>query len=161
MMDLQTKLTGGVNKIQQSIEQGKQKLQIVQEINKCRNIIQETAEKRAEELVKLGEFVYKKIRMGEIDDFELIRFSEALVELDKVLYQTKEKMKKFLQSQEEEDLCVHCKQPLSPGARFCGSCGQPVAQDEEDHASYTECPKCEQLVPHPADFCTCCGVKIS
>jgi hypothetical protein len=73
-MDLQTKLSGGVTKIQQSIEQGKQKLQIAQEINKCRNM-EETAGKRTEELIKLGEAVYRKIRLGEIEDPYLLSLS--------------------------------------------------------------------------------------
>jgi NADH pyrophosphatase NudC (nudix superfamily) len=160
-MGLQTKLSGGVMKIQQSIEQGKQKLQIAQEINKCRNIIEETAGKRAEELIKLGEAVYRKIRLGEIQDPHLLSLSEVLVELDKVLYQTKEKMEKLLENQEKGNVCMHCKHPLSPGGRFCGACGQPVAQEEENSGQYTACPRCEQNVPYPADFCTCCGIKLS
>ncbi|BBW97840.1 zinc ribbon domain-containing protein [Geobacillus sp. FSL W8-0032] len=160
-MDLQTKISGGITKIQQSIEQGKQKLQIAQEINKCKNVIEETVEKRAEVLIKLGEAIYKKIRLGEIEDPDLLSLSEVLIQLDKTLYQTKNKLEKLMEHGAEGKVCVHCRQPLSLEDRFCGACGQPVKQKEEEREQYVVCPRCEQPILQPAEFCICCGIKLA
>lgn len=49
--------------------------------------------------------------------------------------------------------CRECGEELTPNARFCASCGEPVTTDAED----TACRECgEQLTPN-ARFCASCG----
>jgi hypothetical protein len=47
--------------------------------------------------------------------------------------------------------CRRCRAELSPGARFCGSCGAAVAG----------CPSCGEPVPDGARFCPSCGASIA
>lgn len=46
--------------------------------------------------------------------------------------------------------CSSCQAPLAPGARFCASCGTPVAQP-------SACTKCGTTLAADARFCASCG----
>lgn len=47
-------------------------------------------------------------------------------------------------------VCLNCKQPLTPGAKFCANCGTPVQTKKF-------CPNCGTQVDSSAKFCTNCG----
>lgn len=49
--------------------------------------------------------------------------------------------------------CAGCKTVNAPGAKFCSSCGSPMAVG-------SKCPKCGVDVPQGAKFCPNCGNKL-
>jgi hypothetical protein len=50
--------------------------------------------------------------------------------------------------------CPHCKSRLAPGAKFCASCGKPVAQTA---AQKKFCTGCGTQLAAGAKFCSGCG----
>jgi hypothetical protein len=49
--------------------------------------------------------------------------------------------------------CGTCEELLTPNARFCASCGQPVTMDAQD----TACRECGEELTPDARFCAACG----
>jgi hypothetical protein len=162
MSDLQSKLGGGLNKIQDSLQQGKQKLHTAQEVSQYKKVISENTEKRAEIILKLGEVVYKKIRSGEIQDSELRSISQDVISLDQLIYRTEVMLGKLNEKSLNNQSCPSCGNALTAGDKFCGSCGYKV---EEIQAAETEetaaCPTCEEQVSVNAAFCGCCGNRLA
>ena len=71
--------------------------------------------------------------------------------------------------------CPTCGNPLRPGAKFCASCGAPIAAvpvppttligdqpqpAEAPHIQGNVCPNCSATVRPGAKFCPACGVQI-
>jgi S1-C subfamily serine protease/ribosomal protein L40E len=50
--------------------------------------------------------------------------------------------------------CANCGADLSPSAKFCNECGEPVRQKP------TNCPECNAPVAPGAKFCNKCGTRI-
>jgi serine protease Do len=50
--------------------------------------------------------------------------------------------------------CANCGADLSPSAKFCNECGEPVRQKP------TNCPECNAPVAPGAKFCNECGTRI-
>src|SRR5690348_8137254 len=48
--------------------------------------------------------------------------------------------------------CAACGFELSPGAKFCGSCGK---------SAVAPCPTCSELVPIGLKFCQSCGAEFA
>ncbi|MDZ5472038.1 zinc ribbon domain-containing protein [Bacillus sp. 31A1R] len=162
MSDLQTKLGGGINKIQDSLQQGKQKLQIAQEISQYNKLISETAEKRAEVIFKLGETIYRKIRSGEIQDSDLHNIGKEVVEYDQTIYKAQVMLAQLKMKTEHNSSCSGCGTSLTSDDKFCGSCGQKVERVEvTEVAEMAACPTCEEQVPVNGAFCSCCGNRLA
>ncbi len=49
-------------------------------------------------------------------------------------------------------ICVNCKSPLRPGAKFCGKCGEKVVVERR-------CSNCNNLLEADEIFCTECGTR--
>ena len=71
---IQTKIGGGLNKIQDTLQQGKQKMQTVQEASQLRQAIDQLRQKRLENIVDLGNGIHKKVRLGSVHDEDLPGF---------------------------------------------------------------------------------------
>ncbi|MEH7305121.1 zinc ribbon domain-containing protein [Neobacillus drentensis] len=161
MSDLQTKLGGGLNLLQDSLQQGKQKLQTVQEVSQLKKLIQEHSEKRAELLLHLGEETYQRIRSGKLENPELGQFFVKIAELDQRIFQAQKGLEQ-INKKEHAWGCSNCGSPITANDKFCGSCGQR----QEHLASSTEsldtiaCSTCEEHVPAQASFCACCGSRL-
>jgi hypothetical protein len=158
MSDLQSKLGGGLNRIQDSLQQGKQKLHTVQEMNQYKRVIQESSEKRAEIIIKLGEVVYKKIRSGEIEDADFKTIIQDVIKLDQLVYRAEVELEKLQEKSINNFSCPSCNTPILPGDKFCGACGSKVEEAKgEENVEKAPCPACEEQVPVHATFCGCCG----
>jgi len=56
------------------------------------------------------------------------------------------------QGQQGQVACPSCNTPNPAGAKFCGSCGKPMAVEKE-------CPACKAKMPANAKFCPSCGAN--
>lgn len=160
MSDLQTKLGGGINKIQDSLLQGKQKLQTVQEMSQYKKEIQDLSDSRCSLILKLGEMAYRKIRTGELVDSELRDNFLDISELDQKIFKSQNALE-ILSEKSETCTCSFCGAVIENGDKFCGSCGQK--QEEKNMLSnqneLSACPSCEEQIPVSSNFCPCCGCR--
>lgn len=161
MSDLQTKLGGGLNMLQDSLQQGKQKLQVVQEISQFKKVINEHSENRASLLLKLGEDAYKKIRSGELQDSQLRDYFLEIAAIDHKIFNAQKTLEQ-LNQKSNAGSCTHCGSPITPDDKFCGSCGQKQEQTtaSEQTTQMVACPTCEEQIPAEAKFCACCGSRM-
>ncbi len=161
MSDLQTKLGGGINKLQDSLQQGKQKLQVAQEVSQIKKQLQTRLDERGTKIFKLGEELYKKIRNQEIHDDTLIESSNAIFQLDQEIYLLQEQLEEKNRTANNNESCPNCQAPVGVNDRFCGGCGSPVAVAQKVHEETAACPVCDVQVPVSANYCGCCGNKTS
>ncbi|KYD05519.1 zinc ribbon domain-containing protein [Heyndrickxia sporothermodurans] len=161
MSDLQTKLGGGMNILQDSLQQGKQKLQTAQEISQLKKLVQENMTKRAELILQLGESVYRLHREGEIIQSEFSDITQSIVALDKMIFNAQ----KSIELQSKKNQIAHkcqCGASISENDKFCGVCGTKVEiQSEVDLGSTIVCQSCEEEIPETSSFCKCCGMKVA
>lgn len=161
MNDLQSKLGGGINKIQDSLQQGKQKLQTAQEISQIKKLAQSKMDERSMAIVALGEETYKKIRNAEINDSELLALGQPLLTIDQEIYQLQEKLSIMTKEAQSTQSCPSCQAPISENDKFCGGCGTPVApKTTVTEGETVNCTRCEVPVPVTANYCGCCGNKM-
>jgi len=69
------------------------------------------------------------------------------------------------QSSKTGKRCEYCQHPLHDAAKFCDSCGKPVAVDtieptEPPAAVERFCPHCHQIIGQKAKFCGGCGKPV-
>ncbi|MFK2826627.1 zinc ribbon domain-containing protein [Bacillus sp. B190/17] len=160
MNDLQTKIGSGLNKIQGSLQTGKQKIQSAQEISQYKRLIQETSLERNQILLQLGEDVYKKLRSQEIhlDDWE--QKAASLTALDHKIYQARQLIAAANAQSIHSQACPNCESSVTPDDKFCGSCGTKIDFPAEETAIETKvCVHCEEQIPTSSLFCICCGIK--
>jgi len=55
--------------------------------------------------------------------------------------------------------CQKCNAELLEGAKFCTTCGTPVAETSAPNAA--RCPKCNAPLPENSKFCTTCGTPVA
>jgi len=161
--NLQSKLGEGLSKFQGGIEQGKQKLQVVQEISKHKKEINETSIKKSKILLELGQSTYKKIRSGEIVDSDLNEMTKGIVGLDHLIYQSTKKISELNQSNADSNVltCSSCQAPNDINAKFCGGCGAKMEKEPAvETSSGVSCVTCEEVLSDTANFCHCCGTKV-
>ncbi|MEH7107505.1 zinc ribbon domain-containing protein [Bacillus sp. JJ1764] len=161
MSDLQSKLGGGLNILQDSLQQGKQKLQTAQEISQYKKVLNDLSEARANLLLKLGEDTYRKIRSGELQDQTLGEYSQGIAEVDRKIF-TSQKTLEQLNQASKEGTCSNCGNSITPDDKFCGSCGQKQETYSEltNQVNMVTCPTCEEQIPADANFCACCGSRL-
>ncbi|MBH9968185.1 double zinc ribbon domain-containing protein [[Bacillus] enclensis] len=158
MSEFQTKIGGGLNKLQGSLQQGKQKLQTAQETSQYRKVVSDEAQKRVQLIIDLGELAYLKVRSNQLDDDEMRKSVEAIVSHDKEVFKAK-KMISLLTARSANSETCSCGSPITSDMKYCGSCGQKVEIMPESSEAERECGYCEQMIPVSAQFCTCCGRK--
>ncbi|WP_078593743.1 zinc ribbon domain-containing protein [Evansella clarkii] len=159
--DLQSKIGEGLSKFQGGIEQGKQKLHTTKEINRLKKIVQESALKKSEALIELGQLTYQKLRTGEITDSEFSKTAEGLTELDKEMYSANQNIAALSQSGTEgQVICTSCSAANGPDDKFCGGCGSKLEKESNQESAAGSCTACETTYPATANFCPCCGKKV-
>ncbi|XXM72934.1 zinc ribbon domain-containing protein [Lysinibacillus sphaericus] len=161
--NLQSKLGEGLSKFQGGIEQGKLKLQTVQEINKVKKEIHDVSVKKSKILLETGQRVYMKIRNLEIQDPELMELTSKLTELDQAIFEGSKKIAELSSRPDQNGMiCPSCQTPNEVDAKFCGGCGAKVEKAAEVEAGTGEaCLTCNEAVSPYANYCHCCGTKVS
>ncbi|WP_110928702.1 zinc ribbon domain-containing protein [Bacillus massiliglaciei] len=161
MSELQEKIGSGLNKIQDSLQSNKQKLQNAQTASQYKRIIQEEGAKRHDILLQLGEEVYKKLRRNEIQSEEMSGKVTSLIELDKKLYKAQQAVAELQAQSDARFSCGSCGAPITPDDKFCGGCGSKVElPKQEETTEQTACPACEEKISVNAAYCSCCGSKM-
>ncbi|MDM5435866.1 zinc ribbon domain-containing protein [Bacillus hominis] len=161
MSDLQTTLGSGMNKLQEGIEQGKQKLQIAQEIAQLKKGIQVQMQKKAGVLLELGQQVYVQLRGNGVNEASLKEMISPIQEFDVAIYQARKRIVE-LQKQQGEKATCECGGPLSINDRFCGSCGNPNPMlAVESNSEQENCITCNEYIDKNATYCPVCGIKQS
>jgi hypothetical protein len=157
--DLQSKLGEGLSKVQGGIEQGKQRLQIAQEINKLKKSIAESSQKKSKILLEVGQLTYRKMRTGELQDADLLHMSNNIIDLDKQMYMATTQIAELSKTTQNGVLCS-CGTMNGMNDKFCGGCGAKIEQPAEiDLSTASSCSQCEEIVPVGANFCPCCGSR--
>lgn len=161
--NLQSKLGEGLSKFQGGIEQGKLKLQTVQEINKIKKEMHDVSVKKSKILLEVGQSAYKKIRNSELQDQELMELTAKLTELDHSIYEAARKIAELKSSPDQNGIvCPSCSTPNEPDAKFCGGCGSKVEKANElESDSGKACAGCSEPVSLEANYCHCCGTKVT
>ncbi|WP_165998108.1 zinc ribbon domain-containing protein [Bacillus sp. Cs-700] len=158
MSDLQTKIGGGLSKLQDGLNQGKTKLQTAQEVSQLKKHASDAASNRTKIITQLGELTYRLIRRGEVEHNELNEQAERLHSYDLELYQANHALSQ-LQKESTGHVC-DCGATLQEEDTFCGSCGNKVQMAEPPLTLATQpCEKCKEEIPESAQFCGCCGSK--
>jgi len=156
MNEVQSKLGEGLTKIQGSLNQGKQKLQLVQEVSQIKSSQNTLRLKRQEYILKIGEVYLQKIHTG-VENIELLQeLATEIQALDKEIYAYGVRLDQ-LQSESGEGVeCSKCQSPVSDSDKFCGKCGQPVAASVKVETTEI-CNVCETSIPAKTNYCPCCG----
>lgn len=157
MSDFQNKIGGGLNKIQGSLQQGKQKLQVVQEMSLIQQSINTHRQKRQEHIVQIGSKMHKKLRLNQITDLDFKELSSHIEEIDKEIYQQSRALVELQLSSQNIYVCTSCESEVKPNDKFCGSCGTPVVIADKIEEITKVCQDCEENIPSSAAYCPCCG----
>ncbi len=158
MSDLQTKIGGGISKIQDGLQQGKNKLQTAQEVSQLRKTASDAATNRAKIIKQLGEMAYRLVRKGEVQHTELNEQAERVIQYDLELYHANRELEIQLRKESSGQTC-ECGAAISEEDTFCGSCGNKVQVPETPSLPTIPCAKCQEDIPEGAQFCGCCGTK--
>lgn len=160
---LHSKLGEGLFKVQGGIEQGKQKLQVSQEVSRLKREVSEASTAKSKILLEVGQLTYKKMRTGEVNDEELKGVTNRLLSLDHTIYQATFKIHE-LNAREGTDngiTCPNCEMENDEHAKFCGGCGDRIEKKVvSEEVDFAHCDTCEEAIPKSSNFCPCCGMKV-
>ncbi|MBS2970727.1 zinc ribbon domain-containing protein [Metabacillus sp. KIGAM252] len=162
MSDLQSTLGSGLNKIQDSLQQGKQKIQTAQEVSQYKKALYEAGTERGELLLKLAETVYQMVRSGTLQHEEFDKYQQPISELDQKMFQAQQAIALLNAKSLEQHACSGCGTVVTDQDKFCGSCGARVEIPEKKPAQEMKaCRTCDEMIPEEARFCTCCGIHLA
>ncbi|MFY9121372.1 MAG: zinc ribbon domain-containing protein [Syntrophomonadaceae bacterium] len=153
------KIEEGMSHVQGGIDKGKVKLQEAQAIAQQRKIIREASERKAKDLLELGQLVYKKVREGSIVDDDFDSVVQAVIQSDCLIFKALNNIEEIKRSNVEFTVC-ECGSKVASTSIFCGNCGAKIHREEEDDQEGVLCAVCEGKVPSTAAFCGCCGWKL-
>lgn len=116
--------------------------------------LNEILQERANNFLKLGEFIYWKIRKGEFDANEYSDIVEEIKKLDLEIFNLKNESTPVQGS----DVCPQCKSKIDNKiSKFCSECGINI--DEFYNVSTVKCVDCENIISKEDIFCGACGTK--
>jgi NADH pyrophosphatase NudC (nudix superfamily) len=159
MSNVQQKLGDGLSKLQSGIEQGKQKLQLAQEISRLKRSTQDALQQKAKLMLELGELTYFKLRTGAFHDEELLNYFNKTIELDRLIYQNANKIHELTKEEKANNQC-ECGTMIQENAKFCGSCGRPVREETPVYVDLIRCATCDEEIPSHSTYCRCCGTRV-
>jgi hypothetical protein len=157
MSDLQAKLGGGLNKLQDGIQQSKNKLQTAQEISQYKKAIQEKRLTRSNLILKLGEELYEKMRKGLIEESMFNQPAEEILRIDMEIYSAQNRLSELNDKNLSQGSTCECGAAVGEADKFCGGCGKSVIAAVKQTEPTKECQVCETPNPVSSKFCGCCG----
>lgn len=156
MNEVENKLGGSLNKIQDSLQQGKQKLQNAQEMNQLHSSQIKLREKRFEQVVKIGELTLQDLHTGRSSLERIHELKDSIREIDQQIYMHGQKLEDFRKQHTDGFSCPKCGNTVSEQDKFCGSCGERVVIPVNQEVT-KECIVCSTQVVEEALYCPCCG----
>ena len=161
MSTLQSKMGDGLNIIQDTLQQGKQKVATVQEVAQIKQQLELLRQKRMEQLLSLGNIIHKEIRQGRLADPAYAEISRAITQIDMQVYELAKSLELLKQQEESKNQCPACKKPVGEKDKFCGVCGETLPVFESVVVNEISCTHCEMLIPEESTFCPCCGFTLN
>ncbi|ANS73972.1 hypothetical protein AWM70_04800 [Paenibacillus yonginensis] len=161
MNNFQNLLGEGLSKLQGGIENGKQKLQTVQEINALNKSANDLVKTKSKILSELGQLAYFKIRAGQISDSEMLELIQNLAQIDQKIYTSLKQLTELKALKQQNNTCGNCGNITDSTDKYCGTCGSKMDIQDEVHNSVDRvCNNCGEFIPLNAKYCPCCGIKV-
>lgn len=159
--DLQSRLGEGLSKVQGGIEQGKLKLQVLQDINMFKKAVGDASVRKSMLLIEMGQMTYGRLRSndGPEEDRKVVTMAQEIVELDKKIYAASKRIRELSQPVSNGVSCP-CGAVNGETDNFCGGCGKQIDRAPVlDESNMCICTSCDSSIPLEANFCPCCGSK--
>lgn len=144
-------------KVQNGIDKGREKIEIVKEKSTLSEEMDDYQLKKTNLLLEMGELLYTKLRNNTIIDNDFDDYKNQIIDIDKHIYDLSMKIKET-ESLKNDTTC-ECGSILNPNAKFCAECGKKI-EIEEIQVKYIICYKCNSEVDVESNYCSCCGFKI-
>ncbi|MEG1311339.1 MAG: zinc ribbon domain-containing protein [Romboutsia sp.] len=113
--------------------------------------------KKTKALLSMGILIYEKIRKNEINDDSFNELCNEILELDKVIYESNNKIDK-LEDNKHKIFC-ECGHIANENDKFCVECGTSI-QIEKNEDVFRVCSYCSSDMYLDFNYCTCCGNKL-
>ncbi len=155
---MQNTIENGISKIEKGFEQGKNKMDSRKEISQLNKKLNELNSRKQQSLQELGSMVYNLVSKGLIENEEIKEKCNNIAGYQHLIYENKKEVEniKIL----KEGFKCECGNTLYSDDKFCGNCGKKVEIQEEE-VTYITCRRCETEINEEANFCPCCGIKLS
>ncbi len=158
MSNVDSRTSDGVSRFQDSIQQGKQKIQNAQEAAKAKKMISQLSNQKGKLLIDLGQAVYLEYRKGAFQHSEVANRASGIEEVDIAIHDYLVQLKEYSNSPQQTQTC-ECGTKLSDSDQFCPNCGTKVTKQEEVEQDLKQCHNCQHDIPMDANFCSACGSK--
>ncbi|WP_373599225.1 zinc ribbon domain-containing protein [Paraclostridium bifermentans] len=155
---MQNTIENGISKIEKGFEKGKNKMDSRKEISQLNKKLNELDSRKQQSLQELGSMVYNLVSKGLIENEEIKEKCNNIAGYQHLIYENKKEVEdiKIL----KEGFKCGCGNTLYSDDKFCGNCGKKVEIQEEE-VTYITCRRCETEINEEANFCPCCGIKLS
>lgn len=158
-MSIQSKFSGGLYKIQDTLNKNKVKVEITGETDKLMKILDDATIKKSNKILELGIAIYNQRRIGNLNEDEIQDICKSIVGFDHIIYNVNQKIEE-LQKTGSGIICEKCSNELSKDSKFCSVCGSKVELKDYE-IEYITCTVCEIKILKENNYCPCCGSKVS
>ncbi|MGL5754139.1 MAG: zinc ribbon domain-containing protein [Paraclostridium sp.] len=155
---MQNTIENGIAKVGKGFEKGKIKIDSKKEISQLNKKLNELDIRKQETLQEIGNMVYNMVSKGLIEDEKINLKCNNIAGYQHLIYENKKQIENIKKSQ--EGIKCDCGNILFIEDKFCGNCGNKV-EIQEEKISYILCKRCETEISELANFCPCCGIKLS
>lgn len=135
------------------INKNKEKVEIIKELNKLNDIIEQANSEKVKIFVESGIEIHKKIRKKEITQDCIIGLFEGISEIDKTIYEANLEINKI--TLKNEMIC-ECGNRVDVENNFCCICGKKIDYEKNT----IKCQHCFSEIDENSIYCGCCGQKI-
>lgn len=157
MSNLREKFDKRFARVQDGIDKGREKIEIVKEKSTLSDEMDDYQLKKTNLLLEMGELLYTKLRNNTIIDNDFDDYKNQIIDIDKHIYDISMKIKE-IESLKNDTTC-ECGSVLNQNAKFCGECGKKI-EIEEIQVKYIICNNCDSEVDLESKYCSCCGFKL-
>src|SRR5699024_2358346 len=157
MEDLKERFDQGVGSMKKGFKTEKEKMELNKEIKELESKLQSLYNIRGKEVLKLGEGFYKKVRLGEIENYDNEIISN-LREVDREIFNMLQLIDRKIGASKANS-CNQCGANLEPNDKFCKKCGAAVVLKEENKDDMKECSICNIKNQEDNNFSISCGNK--
>lgn len=136
------------------------------EINKLKAQVKHLQKEKDKSFPDLGRATYQAFLDGRLTDPALVEAGNRIRAMDNEIEQASAevaRLQALIQQMKASPVvigsCPACSAPVTPGLRFCGSCGAPLAQQAPMAAPGFACPNCGAAQAPGSRFCGECGTS--